>query len=359
MCDAREIGIEYDTGIAVAEQVTTSFNLPITFDASDAHLNVLFDSQFNVDMILHGGRDTFLRRTTWDLLNRTYPTTQAAPFIGRNSIFSALSEMRFGDDRLAIGKMSSILGNANGTAILKNSGSVSLGNFLVTSRPDSFVASCVPNTIISEQDFEEGRGMVARMDYISVPNLEFQFADELISSRLVAAVPGGLLHHITFLMQRSGATTSETIRNEDRLVRVMDNCSSQLVQRLPPIRFRMYGQDGGYIDLLPTDYIHVDDTGHTCHLLLLNYDEVSSRSGYRQVVVFPLRIPSWNTMYSALDLQVCNTALASPLPSHGSFLNIVTRTVPVHVEPETGGNFFRRVLRTARCAFRALGCRSR
>ena len=159
-------------------------------------------------------------------------------------------------------------------------------------------------------------------------------------------------------MEEFGATDFQTRRIGDSFVRVMDNCPSQLVQRLPPIRFHLDGQNGGYIDLLPTDYIHVDDTGHTCHLLLVHRESSNTR-GYRQVVVFPLRIPSWNTMYSASDVQVCNTALASPLPSHGSFLNIVTRTVPVHVEPETRENFFRRVLRTARCAFRALGCRSR
>ena len=369
MCDAREIGVEYDTGIAVPEQVvTTSFNLPITFDELGAHLNVLFDSQFNVDMILHGGNQTAVRTLPSELSCRTRATTQSevAPPMSFGSVFVPLARIEEGihEDRLAIGHGSALFDHSRAVAILRNSLIGALGNFVWRSTPESFAASCVPNTIISKR-VSRRIGLESCIRFNSIHNIgyvQFVFGHDSGSSGIVATVPSSLIYAISEKLRDLGAIESERILIGGNYVQVMDNCSPELVQGFPPLTFRVLSTNGARITISPTEYIRVDHTGRTCHLLVV--DNESSGSQFSVSTVYPLRIPSWNTRYASDgDIRVCKTALASPLPSHGSVLNIATRTVPVmnqdHVEAETRGNFFRRFLRTARCAFRALGCRSR
>ena len=337
-------------------QVAEQF-FPLVFSHHGGHIMVQVDNNGSalVEMIVCETAVT--RLSPEDIVPNNQSLTSSVLSI--HGIPSDQSVFEMGS-LLAIGPDSWILAQFGSVAVIRNAQNSTLGSLVLSSTSRTFFNSCVPNTMISKR-VARRLSLKVMMDFGNSHfsrRVQFEFDHESQSSGIVAAVPGVLAGRIERNLRLLGATDSDPIFMGDYTVLVMDNCSPELVQGLPPLTFQV-SENGGHIRIPPIDYIRVNETAQTCHLLIGN-----TRTVIDAAWVYPLRIPSWNTRYTSDgDIQICNAAFDPPHTSEDLVLNTVTRTVPVvnedHVEAETRGNFFRRFLQTARCAFRAFGCRSR
>ena len=301
-------------------------HIPISRGPSGWHVNVSVDYHHAVSPVLSFLRESFILdipRSNGPRMISLFPENDHENDIagrGESSVdffnenLSTLETSRTAEiSHLAINYDSSFFRQLGPIAITNNPIDSTSGYLILRSTNEEFVASCQVNSIVSLQRNAHGhvqaRLYVGDDEDLLLGVSEFFYLGD---SQILSIPETGFRRYIEKMVELGAVEppSTDSGSNTDSRSVLMNNCTTDLVAQLPPIRIYFEQTDNPYIELSGDDLIFVDQGTRTCRLAL----RASRGSG---IALSPSHVPFMNFRIGLEDdLHFCDTTFSQASQSH-------------------------------------------
>ena len=301
-------------------------HIPIFRGPSGWHVNVSVDYHHAVSPVLSFLRTSFfldIPRSNGPRMISLFPENDHENDIagrGESSVdffnenLSTLETSRTAEiSHLAINYDSRFFRQLGPIAITNNPIDSTSGDLILRSTHEEFVASCQVNSIVSLQ--RNARGHVRARLYVGEDEDLLLGVSEFFylgDSQILSIPETGFRRYIEKMVELGAVEPPSTDSGSNTASRsvLMNNCTTDLVAQLPPIRIYFEQTDNPYIELSGDDLIFVDQGTRTCRLAL------GARPGSR-IVFSPSHVPFMNFRIGLEnDLHFCDTTFSQASQSH-------------------------------------------
>jgi hypothetical protein len=333
--------------------------IPITFsDRGGAEINIVFDGRARLptEIIMGNGKSRFptltvLGDTSISFSRYVDDNQDSEDMIQRIPYRSSLTERFVPHSLMFLGPQSDLMRLKGPLAVIRNylnepaTTTTSGGDLVLRSTEAAFNSTCVAGRLLSIRNTTNFviLSSVEDSDYILDYWTPFRFYPE--SNRVagqydfyytwgrpafsyaVLSLPDATLRRYIGKMIALGALEpSNPLLDDMQLPTIsLQNCSSDLVARLPSIRIQFNDVNNfAHVDLGADDFITVDESTQTCRLALIGND-------LETVYLNPLRLPAMNMRIDhSGTVQLCDSAAVDhPRTSLQSHPAVVTASIDI------------------------------